>query len=330
MGTIQDGEVGGGDLESVRVFAQVVKAGGFTAAARALGQPKSTISRRVSQLEARLGVRLLQRTTRKVSLTDVGEVYYARAERALGELSDAERALRDLRDAPRGVLRISAPSDVGHDLLPAIVAAYRSAYPEVGLVVDLDNRRVDLVAEGYDLALRASARLDDSALVARKLTTTEHRLFASREYLARRGVPERPEALSAHDVLLFRSPRLHARLRLRRNTPPPAGAAPNAQDAVDVDLQGPLSSSDLAFLRRAVLEGLGIAALPSFTCSLDLAGGRVQRVLPQWNTGSSSLYAVYPSARYLAPKVRTFVELAAQSLEAIARDGMAAPAPGGP
>jgi len=297
----------GGELDGVRVFAEVVKAGGFTAAARALGLPKSTVSRRVSALEERLGTRLLQRTTRRVSLTDVGEVYYARADRALAELRDAEAALSDLRDAPRGVLRLSAPVDIGHDLLSGVVAAYRRAYPEVSVVVELENRRVDLVAEGYDLAIRASAQLDDSSLVARKLASAEMRLFASTAYLAAHGTPEQPEDLPQHALLLFRAPRLRSKLVLHR------GAA-----RTEVEVTGWLSSTDFGFLRRAMLEGLGIALLPTFTCSRDVAAGSVRRVLPEHQAGASSLYAVYPSARYLAPKVRAFVELAAAQFAALA------------
>lgn len=302
-----------GDLDAVRVFAEVVKAGGFTAAARVLGLPKSTVSRRVSALEERLGTRLLQRTTRRVSLTDVGEVYYSRAARALDELRDAEDALADLRDAPRGVLRLSAPVDIGHDLLASLIAAYRRAHPEVSLVVELDNRRVDLVAEGYDLAIRASAQLDDSSLVARKLASAEMRLFASDEYLAQHGTPARPGDLGQHALLLFRAPRLHTALELHQG----AGRT-------SVEVKGWLSSTDIGFLRRAALEGLGIAALPTFACSGDVAHGALRRVLPEHHAGLSSLYAVYPSARYLAPKVRAFVELAAAQFAALSA-GQSAP-----
>ena len=268
----------------------------------------------MSALEERLGTRLLQRTTRRVSLTDVGEVYYARAARALDELRDAESALSDLRDAPRGVLRLSAPVDIGHDLLTGMLAAYRRAYPEVSVVVELDNRRVDLVAEGYDLAIRASAQLDDSSLVARKLTSAETQLFASTEYLAAHGTPVRPEDLRRHELLLFRAPRLRSKPELH-----------HGDERTEVEVTGWLSSTDFVFLRRAMLEGLGIAALPTFACSRDVASGSVRRVLPEHHAGSSSLYAVYPSARYLAPKVRAFVELAAAQFSALGT-GISSPA----
>jgi DNA-binding transcriptional LysR family regulator len=311
MATIHGHE---GDLDAVRVFAEVVKTGGFTAASKALGLPKSTVSRRVSALEERLGTRLLQRTTRRVSLTDVGEVYYARAARALEELREAEAALSDLQDAPRGVLRLSAPVDIGQDMLVAVIAAYRREYPEVSLVVELENRRVDIVAEGYDLAIRASAQLDDSSLVARKLITAEMRLFASAEYLAKHGTPKRPEALREHELLLLGAPRLHARLGLHRG-----------EERTDVEISGWLSSTDIGFLRRAMADGLGIASLPTFACSRDVAHGSVVRVLPEHHAGLASLYAVYPSARFLAPKVRAFVELAARQLGALATAAEGAP-----
>jgi DNA-binding transcriptional LysR family regulator len=300
MATIDGHE---GDLDAVRVFAEVVSAGGFTAAARALGLPKSSVSRRVAALEARLGARLLQRTTRRVSLTDVGEVYYARAARALAELRDAEAALSDLQDAPRGVLRLTAPNDFGQDLLSGLSKVYRQTHPQVSLVVELDNRRVDLVAEGFDLAIRASAQLDDSSLVARKLITAEMRLFASCAYLAQHGTPAEPEDLRDHAMLLFRAPRLRSKLGLHRG-----------DQHSEVEIEGFLSGSDFGFLRRAVLEGLGIAMLPTFACTGDVKEGTVRRVLPAHHAGTASLYAVYPSARYLAPKVRSFVEVAAAHL----------------
>jgi DNA-binding transcriptional LysR family regulator len=312
MGTpeeVQHPAVGSADLDAVRVFVQVVQAGGFTAAARRLQMPKSTVSRRVSELETQLGARLLQRTTRSLALTDVGSAYFARVERALGELSDAERAVAQLHELPRGVLRMTAPSDFAQLFLSDIAAAYQRAYPEVSLVVDLDNRRADLVAEGYDLALRASARLDDSSLVARRLLTGTHALFASPGYLAQHGEPQTPSELQGHNLVLFRSEKLRERLKLQRGN-----------ETTSVDVQGRLSSNDLGFVKRATLDGLGMGALPVFTACQELRGGLLRRVLPDHDLGTSAVFAVYPSARHLTPKVRTFIELAASYLEQRSRD----------
>lgn len=304
MGTAEN-TVGSADLDAVRVFVQVVQAGGFSAAARRLNMPKSTVSRRVAELESQLGARLLQRTTRSLALTDVGAAYYARVERALSELSDAERAVAELHDTPRGVLHVSAPVDLAHLMLVDIAAAYQRTYPQVSLVLDVDNRRVDVVADGYDLALRASARLDDSSLVARRLLTTTHALIASSAYIAQRGEPREPADLTAHELVLFRNEKLHERLKLQRE---------NGQSET-VEVHGRLSSNDLGFVKRAALDGLGIAALPLFSCCEELREGRLKRVLPQHDLGTSNLYAVYPSARHLTPKVRAFIELTAEHLE---------------
>jgi DNA-binding transcriptional LysR family regulator len=303
MGTT-DATVGSADLDAVRVFVQVVQAGGFTAAARRLDMPKSTVSRRVSELESQLGARLLQRTTRSLALTDVGSAYFARVERALSELSDAERAVAELNDAPRGVLRMTAPTDFAHLFLSEIAASYQRAYPEVALIVDLENRRADLVAEGYDLALRGSARLDDSSLVARRLLAGVHALFASPAYLEQRGEPRAPSDLQDHALVLFRNEKLRERLKLTRGS-----------ETTSVEVRGRLSSNDLGFVKRAALDGLGIGALPLFTTCRELLGGALQRVLPDYDLGPSGVYAVYPSARHLTPKVRTFIELAAAHLE---------------
>jgi DNA-binding transcriptional LysR family regulator len=305
--------VGSADLDAVRVFVQVVQAGGFTAAARRLDMPKSTVSRRVTELEAQLGARLLQRTTRSLALTDVGSAYYARVERALGELSDAERAVAELSDAPRGVLRITAPTDFAHLFLSEIAAAYQRAYPEVALIIDLDNRRADLVAEGYDLALRGTARLDDSSLVARRLMTGVQALFASPGYLAQRGAPRAPSDLQEHAMVLFRNEKLRERMKLIRGN-----------ETTSVDVHGRLSSNDLGFIKRAALDGLGIGALPLFTTWRELHDGSLARVLPDHDLGPTGVYAVYPSARYVTPKVRTFIELAATYLEERSREAQTA------
>jgi DNA-binding transcriptional LysR family regulator len=301
MGTISSAA----DLTAVKVFVQVATSGGFTAAAQALGLPKSTVSRRVAELEAHLGVRLLQRTTRRVSLTEAGAAYHGRAERALLELQEAEAAVTAARDKPTGVLRVTCPVDFGHDFMPGLAAAYCEKYPEVGLVIDIDNRRVDLVAEGYDLALRASAHLDDSSLIARKLVSTEHFLFASKRYLQRHGVPKAPADLARHELLLFRRDQMNVRLRLHRG-----------DELAEVEMKGRISASDLGFLRGCALQGLGIATLPAVDVRGDVATGRLRRVLPEYRLGTSAMHAVYPSSRHLSPKVRAFIELAEEQLRA--------------
>ncbi len=294
------------DLNDVLVFARVVEAGGFSAAAKRLGLPKSTVSRRVARLEKDLGARLLQRTTRKLSLTDAGSVYYGHCNRVLNELDAAQRTVSNLQDSPRGVLRVTAPNDVGFVFLGDLVAEYQAKYPEVQVVAELSTRHVDLVAEGFDVALRGG-NLRDSSLVARKLNRSRSRLFASSKYLKRYGTPKKPEDLAEHRCLLVGHNVLNSTWSLR-----------GPKGDVQVDVSGSISSNDYGFLKRAALAGSGIANLPRTVCP---AKESLQRVLPEFSGAETGLYAVYPTAHQLSPKVRSFIDMAAKFVDRLVADG---------
>jgi len=193
------------DLNRVRLFTRVVDAGSFTAAARAAGLPKSSISRAVAALERDLGVRLIQRTTRRVQVTEAGRTYYESVSRALSGIDEATEAVADLTDIPRGTVRLTAPADMGDRLLAPALTRFASRYPEVHLEVSLAQRVVDLVHEGFDLAVRIG-KLTDSRLVARPLGPVRAGVFASPRYLKRRGRPRSVAELASHECLLFRSP----------------------------------------------------------------------------------------------------------------------------
>jgi DNA-binding transcriptional LysR family regulator len=282
------------DLDEMLVFARVVKTGSFTTAAAELGMPKSTVSRKVSDLEERLKARLLNRTTRKLSLTDVGRTYYDYCARIAGEIEDAERAVSSLQETPRGLLRVTAP--VNAAFLAPIVSEYLQRYPDVRLQLYCTGRRVDLIEEGFDVGIRAGT-LADSTLIARSLGSVTWFLVATPGYLEKRGRPRSPDDLKEHDCLLFGAEPSGAGLSLD-------GGARSAQ----VALSARLLVGDMDVLRAAATAGLGIALLPAFQCVEELRAHRLERVLRDWNPPSTPVHVVYPSTRHISPKVKSFIE----------------------
>lgn len=282
------------DLNEIAVFARVVQAGSFTAAARALSMPKSTVSRKVLELEERLGSRLLQRTTRKLSLTDVGRAYYEHAARIVSEVEEAERAVSNLEQAPRGLLRVTTPINFG--FLGPILSAYLARHPEVQLELVCTDRVVDLVEERFDVGIRAGP-LADSALIARGLGNARRLLVASRGYLRKRGRPRAPEDLGAHDCIVFGAGSGGSSYRLSDGT-----------RSVEVPLRARLTVNDLDVLHAAASAGLGIALLPIFRCLEEVRSRKLERILDGWDAPLTPIHAVYPSTRHLSPKVKSFVD----------------------
>lgn len=285
------------DLNELVVFARVVETRSFTAAAQQLGLPKSTVSRKVAQLEERLGVRLLQRTTRKLNLTEVGQAYYERCARIVQDIAAAEQVVTEMQTTPRGLLRITAPVDLGSTYLGALIADFLTAYPEIQLELDLADRIIDLIEEGIDLGIRVGP-LNESTLIARKLGAIQLRVCAAPSYLARRGTPETPAQLADHDTLLF-APSQRA---IPWSLHGPGGVVEDATP------RGRLISNGVLALRDAARAGAGIALLPDFVMADDLAAGHLALILPAWSMTRSELFAVYPSTRNLSPKVRAFLE----------------------
>lgn len=282
------------DLNKVAVFLRVVESQSFTAAAIALGVPKSTVSRSVAQLEEALGVRLLQRTTRKLSLTDAGVTYYERSSRALADLAEASAAVSDMQGTPRGTVRVTAPVDLGLGVLGEIIVRFVRRYPGIRVDLDLSARTVDLVAEGFDLALRAG-RLGDSSLVARKIGAIAARLYATPVYLRRRGTPRSVADLASHDCVLFRPRSEKVEWQL---------AGPSGVESVEVT--GAIAANDLSFVQKMVLDGMGIGLVPWFLCARELERKQLVHVLPDYASPGGSLNLVYPSSRHLPQRVALF------------------------
>jgi DNA-binding transcriptional LysR family regulator len=283
------------DLNEILVFARVVDSGSFSAAARLLEMPKSTVSRKVAELEERIGARLLHRTTRKLGLTDAGRIYYEHSARIVAELEEAEEAVGRMQSAPRGLLRVTAP--LSFSMLGPIVAEYLRRHPDVQVELLCSDRRVDLVEERFDVAIRAG-QLADSSLVARPLGTIRRVLVASPAYLEREGSPRAPAELAKRACISFG-----------------AGAAPNVwllqsgDKKAEVRVAPRLVVNDLEMLREVARAGLGIAWIPEFACFEDLQSGRLRQLLPAWVSAETPVQALYPTARYLSPKIAAFLEL---------------------
>lgn len=286
------------DPEDVIAFVQVATHGSFSRAARELGVPKSSVSRRIQKLEQTLSTQLLQRTTRTLHLTEAGLAYYERSRRALEELTSAEHVLEGMLEAPTGVLKLSLPIGL-EDRAAQVLRVYAERYPNVRVIADVSNTQVDLVRDGYDLALRAGL-LQDSALIARKLVDSQIALWASPAYVDRHGEPKALEELATHRVLLFGSS-LNTTWEL---------TGPSGIERVKVS--GVLAANTFSLLVTAAIDGRGIAALPRQAS----ASAELVRVLPDYCMPSPALYVVYPSANYLSPKVRTFIEVCVEHMSA--------------
>ena len=290
------------DLNEIVVFAKVVETKSFTAAAQALGLPKSTVSRKVSQLEERLDARLLQRTTRKLSLTEIGRAYYERCQRIVADIAAAEQLVDDLQATPRGRLKVTAPVDLGAFRLGELTARFLATNADIDVHLELTDRVVDLVDEGFDLAIRFGP-LPESTLVARRLTTASMGLYAAPEYLARRGVPTDPDALGEHDLLVFAPvPRL-ATWTLHGDGGP-----------VELVPTSRLTSNNLLAIYEAARAGAGVAFIPGFVLRCLGGSESLVPVLPGWRSATIDLFAVYPSGRNLAPKVRLYLDFLAAHL----------------
>lgn len=293
------------DLNDMLYFAEVVSQGGFAAAARVLGLPKSRISRRVAKLEADLGVRLLQRTTRRLSLTGAGELYYRHCVAIREEAQAAAHALASLQAEPRGVVRVSCPVTLAQTIIGPLVSRFLQAYPQVQLQVQVTNRAVNVVEEGIDIALRVRTVLEDSAtLVVKHLGLSRTLVVASPALVARFGMPDHPArldtlplvAMSVNDGRMF-------------------WALEGPDGAQHTVTQKPcFVADDLLTLKYTILGGVGFGVLPDYMCQHAIEQGMLVHVLPQWAPRAGIVHAVYGSRRGVVPAVRAFLDFLGQHL----------------
>ena len=288
-------------LTAMLAFARVVETGSFSKAARDLGVSKSAVSKQISRLEDRLGVRLLNRTTRRHSLTEAGTSFFEGCQRMLAEVESAEAAVSRLASAPRGTLKINAPMSFGLQHLGPALADFLGAYPELSVDLVLNDRLVDLVEEGFDVGLRIG-KLADSSLIARRLAPCRHVLCAAPAYLSSHPTPRVPEDLKAHSCLHYSY--LSSGQTWRFNGP----------DGVrKITVSGRLRINNGDLLKVAATNGLGIALLPTFIVGDALRAGRLVPVLNEWKpVFDSAIHAVYPASRNLSPKVRVFIDFLAE------------------
>lgn len=289
-------------LTEMEAFATVVDQGGFTDAAKKMGISKSAVSKHVSALEARLGARLLNRTTRRVSPTEIGLVYYDRACRVLNDAGEADALVTSMQSAPTGQLRISVATDFGVGHLSPIIGEFLQEFPEITVNMVLNNRYVELISEGFDLAIRVG-ELEDSTLRARKLTETSQRMIASPSYFQRYGRPQRIDDLNEHKLLHYSTQSGGGVWRL---------TAPSGEKR-QVRTSGWLTVNDGQSLLNACISGLGIAYLPSFLYADALEKGLVEEAIPDLPKEIRGIYAVYPPGRFTQPKVRAFIDFLAHS-----------------
>ncbi len=294
------------DLNDMVIFAKVAETGGISAAARVLKVPKSKVSRRLAALESSLGVQLLERSTRSVSVTESGQLYLQHCQRIVEEANSAQESIHQLVDTPRGHLRISASVAIGQYLLAPYLAEFMTLFPQIELDIELSNRRVDLIAEGFDLVIRVG-QLNDSNLISRCFGSAHAELYASPSYLENNGTPESLEDLTLHKTLVMSDAYKRHQWVLQNS---------NGEHS-SVDIQPSLSINDFSSLRTVVNSGAGIAHFPNYLVRDQVEAGQLQRVLNDWRSSDINYYVLYPSRRGLTRKALVWIEFFTEKLKVV-------------
>jgi DNA-binding transcriptional LysR family regulator len=285
-------------FDAIPVFVKVVEAGSFSAAARLLNMPKTTVSAKIAALEKRLELKLIQRTTRQLHVTEAGMKYFRHCSNAIHEIELGEAALQSTQGEPSGVLRVTAPVDIGHLVLPRITQAYLARYPATSVELLVSNRLVDLIGEGVDLAIRAGT-LKDSSLIAKRFFDVEASLWASPAYLRQLGNVSHPRSLADGSFIRFKA------INAFRLT--------NGKSTVEVPMAGRIVADDLETIKALAVLDAGIAYLPPFLAADAVRAGSLVAVLPRWKSQSmGGMFFVYAGRKYTAPKVQAFIQIAQQ------------------
>lgn len=292
------------DLNDVLIFAKVVEQGSFTAASRSLRIPKTTVSRKVRELEQRLGARLLNRTTRQLGVTEAGAVYYEYCSRIARELGEAEHAVHRLEESPRGWLRVTTPFTMCNEFTSILLQDFRKRYPQVRVELVLSNERLDLVANQIDVAIRVGP-LEDSSMVARPLARHRSYVYASEDYLARHGEPREPADLIHHPALAKALDRRGHRYVWQLH---------NGSRREEVEIDPVAIANDPFILRGLLLEGQGIMLASEIVACLGPEERRLHRILEGWEGPEVELNAVFPGGQLVSPKVRTFVDFVVEKM----------------
>ncbi|MGY4516448.1 LysR substrate-binding domain-containing protein [Lysobacter sp. HA18] len=296
------------DLNDLYYFAAVVEHSGFASAERALGIPKSRLSRRISQLETDLGVRLLQRSTRRFAVTDVGQSVYRHAQSMLEEAKAAREVVDRLSAEPRGVIRVSVPVGIAQQHMPKLLPEFLALYPQVRVQMHISNRRVDVINEGFDVALRVRTKLDDDgSLVMRSFGQIQELLVASPQYLKRMGRPKTPDELTDHVTMSMSEDEARQRWELH---------GPNGE-VRRMELKPRIMGFDFPMLMQLAKQGIGITLLPETICAEAVRSGELEVVLPEWRLPQGIFHAVFASRRGMLPAVRVFIDFLADRAPAM-------------
>lgn len=291
------------DLNEIMVFIKVVQTGSFSQAAKQLGMPNSTVSSKVSHLEKRLGTTLITRTTRRLNVTPAGQAYFKKCLQGFEEIKSGEDEIAATQGEPHGLLRITAPVELGSTVLPAIIQNFVTKYPKVSVEILLTDRRVELLAESVDLAIRAGD-LKDSTLIGKKLGQGNFLLFASPKYIKSKGDLSHPRELKDHQCLHFT----------------PLGTESwklvGPKGSLNVTVPGHIFINDLMMIKNLTMASMGIALMPSFYCQNELASGKLVRILPNWQTPHSPIHFVYPAQKFVSSKLSAFIALATDPIKA--------------
>ena len=292
------------DLNEMAIFAHVVEAGSFTGAAKHLGLPKSTISRKITQLEERLGVRLIQRTTRSLSLTDTGSAYYNQCSRILAEIKEANLAVTQMQSTPSGVLRISAPMLFGSTVLATLIAEFVALHPQVDIDLVLSDQQLDLIQDAIDISFRVG-QLEDSSLIGRYLGDVGAILCVSPEYLKNKAAPTHPQELLENYTLMTLPQWNQWQM-----------TGPNDEE-INLTVNKPrILANDFATLYTLALAGAGIVPLPTMIAAPAIRHGKLIPLLEDWPFESAPVHALYPSNRHLSAKVRIFIDFIIENVRA--------------
>jgi len=294
-------------ISRISVFLAVVKHQSFAGAARSLGMTGPAFSKQVQALEDQLGVRLLHRTTRQITLTEEGAVYYERARKALDDLGEAERQIHDLKSSPMGVLKVNVPTSFGRQYLTTPIAAFAKEYPDVQVEIDFDDRKVDIIGEGYDVVVRIGV-MEDSSFIARRLAPCPIILCASPTFLDGHGSPENPDDLKKIPAIMFSKHGIESDWRFIDENGNKGGAT----------LKKVFATDSAEMMLTSCIEGIGIAALPIFVAATYLNSKQLVQVLPDYNTDPELvIHAIFPQNRHLSTKVRLFVDCLSNSCQTL-------------
>lgn len=289
------------DYNEVAVFIKVVQLGSFVKAGLKLGMPKSTVSNKVAMLEQHLGITLIQRTTRKLSVTPAGEAFFIKCVNGIEQINSAEAEAMSSKGEPQGLLRVTAPVELGSNVLPEILAQYSSKYPKASIELVMTDRRVDLLNENIDVAIRGGP-LKDSSMIAKRIGTGFFVLIAAPKYFKTMTMPKHPKDLIRHKCIQFT----------------PLGVEHWALSNNKVDYKTPVAgkviANDLNIVKALAIKGEGIALLPIENCRSEIRNGKLIQVLPEWRSYPTMLHFLYPSQKYVTSKLSAFIELASEIL----------------